>query len=479
MKKVFLFFVVYLFAVVANAASYSVTIKDSQLNWSKNELGQMEARITLSSITSLLKKGDKITITYSGGDQNNSPYTVAIVDQSEDADWWLELSDWSESIELGTTGGGSTTVILTESAKASGYIIAFFVYDIVTYKNPYELEYKGITDAADYAYQGLFPVSYSGSTLTTSQTVTVSMKFTPSEDINALCWALIDGSSAANYWLNLSSKDEIFFVVEEYLMAGKTYTLNFTYPIEVAAKSTVKLETVLYAQCPTKGAKGKVVLDMDNFTTTISNLFENPYELLYEGITDASDYAYQGIFPVSYSGSTLTTSQTVKVSMRFTPNEDINALCWALIDGSSAANYWLNLTSKNKIFYVIEENLVAGRTYTLNFECPIEVAAKSTSKLETVLYAQCPVKNSEGKVILDVDNFTTSILGTSSGGYSTSVKTISSENQIAVNGGSIYVNGEAPVFVVTVSGKKTANANLKAGVYFVVVDGETVGISVR
>ena len=42
-----------------------------------------------------------------------------------------------------------------------------------------------------------------------------------------------------------------------------------------------------------------------------------------------------------------------------------------------------------------------------------------------------------------------------------------------------FNNGEAPTFVVTVSGKKIANQNLKSGVYFVVVEGETVKVSVQ
>ena len=43
----------------------------------------------------------------------------------------------------------------------------------------------------------------------------------------------------------------------------------------------------------------------------------------------------------------------------------------------------------------------------------------------------------------------------------------------------ILVNGEAPAFVVTVSGQKIVNANLKAGLYFAVVDGKSVGVVVR
>ena len=62
---------------------------------------------------------------------------------------------------------------------------------------------------------------------------------------------------------------------------------------------------------------------------------------------------------------------------------------------------------------------------------------------------------------------------------SLAVEAISNATAITIVNGQIFVNGEAPAFVVNVSGQKIANANLKSGVYFVVVDGETVGVSVR
>ena len=64
-------------------------------------------------------------------------------------------------------------------------------------------------------------------------------------------------------------------------------------------------------------------------------------------------------------------------------------------------------------------------------------------------------------------------------GGSTAISEVSNATAVTIVNGQILVNGEAPAFVVTVSGQKIANANLKAGVYFVVVDGETVGVSVR
>ncbi len=62
---------------------------------------------------------------------------------------------------------------------------------------------------------------------------------------------------------------------------------------------------------------------------------------------------------------------------------------------------------------------------------------------------------------------------------STAIDDISNELLITIVNRQILVNGEAPAFVVTVAGQKIANANLKAGVYFVVVDGKTVGVSVQ
>ena len=63
-------------------------------------------------------------------------------------------------------------------------------------------------------------------------------------------------------------------------------------------------------------------------------------------------------------------------------------------------------------------------------------------------------------------------------GTATAVVNVEQNNNITIVNNQILVNGEAPAFVVTVLGQKIANANLKAGVYFVVVNGETVGVSV-
>ena len=61
----------------------------------------------------------------------------------------------------------------------------------------------------------------------------------------------------------------------------------------------------------------------------------------------------------------------------------------------------------------------------------------------------------------------------------TAIPEVSTNAEITISNNQIFLNGEAPAFVVTVSGQKIANANLKAGVYFVVEDGNSVKVVVR
>ena len=69
--------------------------------------------------------------------------------------------------------------------------------------------------------------------------------------------------------------------------------------------------------------------------------------------------------------------------------------------------------------------------------------------------------------------------GSSQGGTSTAINSVSNATTVAIVNNQILVNGEAPAFVYTISGQKIANKNLKSGVYFVSVEGETVKVSVQ
>ena len=60
--------------------------------------------------------------------------------------------------------------------------------------------------------------------------------------------------------------------------------------------------------------------------------------------------------------------------------------------------------------------------------------------------------------------------------FSTDISDIANKFEFTIANNQILVNGEAPAFVYTISGQKIANQNLKFGVYFVNVEGETVKV---
>lgn len=64
-------------------------------------------------------------------------------------------------------------------------------------------------------------------------------------------------------------------------------------------------------------------------------------------------------------------------------------------------------------------------------------------------------------------------------GIGTAINSVSNVTAVTIANNQILVNGEAPAFVITVSGQKIANQNLKSGVYFVNVEGETVKVAVK
>ena len=134
----------------------------------------------------------------------------------------------------------------------------------------------------------------------------------------------------------------------------------------------------------------------------------------------------------------------------------------ANIDFSTTKSY--ELKSGVEAFQFTVTGLSAATKYGYSFK------ALSSNKAVLKEYAGTfTTKNEDG----------TDGSGQGSQGGSTAVSEVSNATAVTIVNGQILVNGEAPAFVVTVSGQKIANANLKAGVYFVVVDGETVKVVVN
>ncbi|MCQ2606092.1 MAG: leucine-rich repeat domain-containing protein [Bacteroidales bacterium] len=69
--------------------------------------------------------------------------------------------------------------------------------------------------------------------------------------------------------------------------------------------------------------------------------------------------------------------------------------------------------------------------------------------------------------------------GSSSGGVSTSISDVLKSVDIQVINNQIFVDGAIVPYVIDIQGKKITNKNLKAGVYFILIDGKTFSVSIQ
>ncbi|MBR5434795.1 MAG: leucine-rich repeat domain-containing protein [Bacteroidales bacterium] len=146
---------------------------------------------------------------------------------------------------------------------------------------------------------------------------------------------------------------------------------------------------------------------------------------------------------------------------------------------SGAKSYTLTISNNGKVFCTLNFN-ENGQLVNIDFS-----TTKSYELKDGVAGYQFTVtglsagtdytykfvaKNSGGSVLKEYTGaFSTT-------GTATAVANVEQTNNIAIVNNQILVNCEAPAFVYTISGQKIANKNLKSGVYFVVVDGETVKV---
>ena len=144
----------------------------------------------------------------------------------------------------------------------------------------------------------------------------------------------------------------------------------------------------------------------------------------------------------------------------------------ANIDFSDAANY--ELKSDVLAYQFTVTGLTEGTSYGYNFKA--------------LDYSKIVLKEYEGEFTTkegiqtggDTQGFEECGTHDDKGDFvSTSVSEVSNASSITIVDRQILINEEAPAFVVTISGQKIANANLKTGAYFVVVDGKTIAVSVR
>jgi len=174
MKKVFLFLASCLVAFAAGAKTVSVS--NSDLEWEENTSGEMEARIVIGDIGC-----SDVTLNFTGGNASKVPcYRVAIIDNGDpEYDYWHELSDWNDILEVNSSGNGSTTISLTACGQTNRVIAFFIQLD----KNPnyfeqpdfqYEINPDGRTVTLTKARDGIEVANIPSSVTINGNTYTVT-----------------------------------------------------------------------------------------------------------------------------------------------------------------------------------------------------------------------------------------------------------------------------------------------------------------
>ena len=215
MKKVFLFLASCM--LVATAGAKTVSVSNSDLEWEENTSGEMEARIVIGDIGC-----SDVTLNFTGGNASKVPcYRVAIIDNGDpEYDYWHELSDWNDILEVNSSGNGSTTISLTACGQTNRVIAFFIQLD----KNPNIPQYT-VSVQSEYSSQGT--VTGSG---TYDKGETVKITATPYEGYVFKEWS--DGNTDNPRYLTVSSNINLTAYFEqpdfqyEINSDGRTVTLT-------------------------------------------------------------------------------------------------------------------------------------------------------------------------------------------------------------------------------------------------------------
>ncbi len=165
---------------------------------------------------------------------------------------------------------------------------------------------------------------------------------------------------------------------------------------------------------------------------------------------------------------------------------EINEAVFSMPTNASANSYTLTIQSNGVTFCTLTFNN-QGQLSNIDFSGnTLKAAVEGYQFTVTGLSAATGYNYSfkaldKNKSVLKeyTGSFTTKNADGTGGSSTTAIDDVELANAISIINNQIFVNGEAPEFVITSLGQKIANQNLKAGVYFVVVEGQSVKASIR
>lgn len=296
----------------------------------------------------------------------------------------------------------------------------------------------------------------------------VTVKGTASKSGN-LQMCIVDEREDADWWSEMCGGT----YPAATLVEGEAFEITGVFIIQMVEKTNVKGNLValtvpdLVLQLAPVGDDTPLVISNAEVSVVYSAPanYENPITLVYSKESEEQPGTYQYTVNVSENLPTAKTTvgQYVNVTFKGTAVQDVAQMFFAFAEnGNETLGWWKPLTETVPFIKDIKE----GDAVNISFSIPVT----NENPCETADHrAQFMGESTEMGSSLVFENYSVEITVTDAAAYAepnVAIAEVEVADEVAVVAGTIYVNGEAPAFVVTPAGQKVANANLKAGVYF-------------
>lgn len=281
---------------------------------------------------------------------------------------------------------------------------------------------------------------------------------------------IVDERADANYWAEMCGGNYAMATVT----AGEAFELTGVFIIQSVVTTNKESGEEVALTTPDLVFQIKPAEDEDPFVITNAECsvvysepanYENPITLVYSKESEEQPGTYQYTVNVSENLPTAKTTvgQYVNVTFKGTAVQDVAQMFFAFAEnGNETLGYWKPLTETVPFIKDIKK----GDAVNISFSIPVT----NENPCETADHrAQFMGESTEMGSSLVFENYSVEITVTDAAAYAepnVAIAEVEVADEVAVVAGTIYVNGEAPAFVVTPAGQKVANANLKAGVYF-------------
>lgn len=472
--------------------------------------------------------GQGFHIRISGVASNTGNLVTVIADEREEADWYALLSETYHQIQItkgepfvlegtifidnvtrthmgrevadGLIGAGLVLVYTYDGQstdegfnKAEPFTISEATMEILFSEKKTENSLMAIydtktEDSDTYQYQSITKSNVSFDDIYSGGFVNVSFTGTSRSNVEKLMYMLSQHSQLRNgQYFSASSSEAITFA--ENVQSGDIVNSQFSYPLNKTNFLKYDEYGLIYPEHVVdcifaKSTEKAFALYFENASISV-DMTDKPKYQIPDGLISEDDYVVaddevivdaeraEAFFTMPINEGAESYTLTIKNNGEIVCSLTFNAQGQlANIDFSNTASY--ELKSDVLAYQFTVTGLSEGTSYGYNFK------ALDNNKIVLKEY-EGEFTTKEG-VQTGEENQGSDECGTTDDkvdGVSTAISEVSNASLITIANRQILVNEKVPAFVVTVSGQKIANANLKNGVYFVVVNGKMVGVSIQ